>query len=140
MIMIKSITHFIKYSKLKLQNHFLEMMTATVSHDMRTPLNAILGIGKNLEMHIRGEAGLRFFKIIMNSAKLMHFLVNDLIDLFRIRNGKFTAVESRVDLKFHLTELIEVFELQAQEKGLGISLEHDPSIPKEVTVDIQRVK
>jgi signal transduction histidine kinase len=71
---------------------------------------------------------------------LMHFLVNDLIDLFRIRNGKFTAVESRVDLKFHLTELIEVFELQAQEKGLGISLEHDPGVPKEVTVDIQRVK
>jgi signal transduction histidine kinase len=106
MIMIKSITHFIKYSKLKLQNHFLEMLTATVSHDMRTPLNAILGIGKNLEMHIKGEAGLRFFKIIMNSAKLMQFLVNDLIDLFRIRNGKFTAVESRVDLKFHLSELI----------------------------------
>jgi signal transduction histidine kinase len=33
-----------------------------------------------------------------------------------------------------------VFELQAQEKGLGISLEYDHSIPKEVTLDIQRVK
>ena len=57
MIMVKSITHFIKYEKLKMHNHFLEMLTATVSHDMRTPLNAILGIGKNLEGHIKTEIG-----------------------------------------------------------------------------------
>jgi signal transduction histidine kinase len=99
MIMIKSITHFIKYQKLKLQNHFLEMLTATVSHDMRTPLNAILGIGKNLEPHIKSDTGIKFFRVIINSAKLMQFLVNDLIDLFRIRNGKFFSVENRVDLK-----------------------------------------
>jgi len=49
MIMIRSITHFVKYDKLKMQNHFLEMLTATVSHDMRTPLNSILGLGRNLE-------------------------------------------------------------------------------------------
>jgi signal transduction histidine kinase len=55
MIMVKSITHFIKYEKLKMHNHFLEMLTATVSHDMRTPLNAILGIGKNLEHHLKNE-------------------------------------------------------------------------------------
>jgi signal transduction histidine kinase len=65
------------------------MLTATVSHDLRTPLNAILGIGKNLEPHIKNDTGTKFYRIIMNSAKLMHFLVNDLIDLFRIRNGKF---------------------------------------------------
>ena len=47
----------------------------------------------------------------MNSAKLMQFLVNDLIDLFRIRNGKFTACEVCVDLKKHLSELIEIFSI-----------------------------
>ena len=99
MIMIKSVTHFIKYHKLKLQNNFLEMLTATVSHDLRTPLNSILGIGKILEVHIHGEIGARYIRIMMNSANLMQFLVNDLIDLFRIRNGKFTSCESRVNLK-----------------------------------------
>jgi len=111
MIMIKSITHFIKYQKLKLQNHFLEMLTATVSHDLRTPLNSILGIGRNLEEHIRGDIGARYLRIMINSAKLMQFLVNDLIDLFRIRNGKFTACEVCVDLKKHLSELIEIFSI-----------------------------
>lgn len=110
--MIKSITHFIKYEKLKMHNHFLEMLTATVSHDMRTPLNAILGIGKNLEQHVsKDEAGARFLKIMMNSAKLLHFLVNDMIDLFRIRNGKFTSNETSVELKDHIEEILDMFNL-----------------------------
>lgn len=109
MIMIKSITHFIKYQKLKLQNHFLEMLTATVSHDLRTPLNAMLGIGKNLEPYIKSDIGIKYFRVMINSAKLMQFLVNDLIDLFRIRNGKFSSTLTTVDLKLHLTDLIEVF-------------------------------
>jgi signal transduction histidine kinase len=123
--MIKSVTHFIKNQKLKLQNHFLEMLTATVSHDLRTPLNSILGIGRSLEYHINGEIGGRYLRIMMNSAKLMQFLVNDLIDLFRIRNGKFTANESTVDLKQNLSELIEIFSIQAQEKSLGLEFEYD---------------
>ena len=69
------------------------MLTATVSHDMRTPLNAIIGIGRNLEPHVTSEYGQKFLKIIMNSAKLLNFLVNDMLDLLRIRNRKFTKNE-----------------------------------------------
>lgn len=39
--MIKSLLPLVKYEKLKFENHFYEMLTATVSHDMRTPLNAM---------------------------------------------------------------------------------------------------
>jgi signal transduction histidine kinase len=111
MIMARSITHIIKYEQLKLQNHFLEMLTATISHDMRTPLNAILGIGKNLEPHVTHEAGTRYLQIMMNSASLLHFLVNDLLDLFRIKNGKFSKYETKVDIRQHLNELIDIFQL-----------------------------
>jgi signal transduction histidine kinase len=87
------------------------MLTATISHDMRTPLNAILGIGKNLEPHVADPAGSRFLRIMMNSASLLHFLVNDLLDLFRIRNGKFSKHEAKVDLRQHLAELVDIFHL-----------------------------
>ena len=129
MIMARSITHIIKYEQLKLQNHFLEMLTATISHDMRTPLNASLGIGKNLEPHVTHEAGSRYLQIMMNSAALLHFLVNDLLDLFRIRNGKFSKHETKVDIRQHLNELIDIFQLQASEKGLELMLFVDESIP-----------
>jgi signal transduction histidine kinase len=45
----------------------------------------------------------------MNSARLLNFLVNDLIDLFRIRNGKFSSFVSKIDLKSHLIELLDIF-------------------------------
>lgn len=49
--------------------------------------------------------------VIMNSANLLLFLVNDLLDLFRIKNGKFTKNESTVNLRQHLQELVEIFSL-----------------------------
>ena len=39
--MLKNLTRIIRLEKLQVENHFYEMITATVSHDMRTPLNAI---------------------------------------------------------------------------------------------------
>ena len=47
MVMIKSISQIVRYEKLKLENHFYEMLTATVSHEMRTPLNAMIGLLQN---------------------------------------------------------------------------------------------
>ncbi len=76
----------------------------------------------------------------MSSAQLLQFLVNDLIDLFRIRNGKFSKNESLADIRENLIELIAVFSLQAQEKGLKINFQCDEKIPQFITIDIQRIK
>lgn len=111
MIIAKSITHFVQNEQLKMQNHYLEMLTATISHDMRTPLNAILGMGKSIERYVQGESGKKFHQVIMNSAALLQFLVNDLLDLFRIKNGKFLKNEDTVDFPRSLQELMDVFQL-----------------------------
>ena len=49
MIMVKNLTPVIHYEKIKMENHFYEMLTATVSHDMRTPLNSMIGLLENVE-------------------------------------------------------------------------------------------
>ena len=48
MVVIRDITSGIKYEKLKMHSKLADMLTATVSHDMRTPLNAIISISKYL--------------------------------------------------------------------------------------------
>ena len=53
-IILKDLTPAFKYEKVKLENHFYEMLTATVSHDMRTPLNAMLGLINSLELFLSG--------------------------------------------------------------------------------------
>lgn len=89
MIMIKSLMPLVKYEKLKLENHFYEMLTATVSHDMRTPLNAMSGLLDSIRMFIQNEKGLRLLQIVDNSSRILLSLVNDLLDFSQIKNGKF---------------------------------------------------
>ena len=86
MIMLRNISSIVKYEKLKLENHFYEMLTATVSHDMRTPLNAMIGLLHNMETYVQDERGRKFLNIIMSSSKILLFLVNDLLDFFQLKN------------------------------------------------------
>jgi signal transduction histidine kinase len=67
----------------------MDMMTDTMSHELRTPLNIMLGIGKVIEVYVVEQTGKKYLKIMMNSAKLLHYLVNDLLDLLKIKSGKF---------------------------------------------------
>ena len=85
-----------KYERLKIQNNFQKMLTASVSHDLRTPLNAMIGLLGNLDQFIRDDSptGKHFLQIISNSTKFMLYLVNDLLDLYQLKNGKFRKNEA----------------------------------------------
>ena len=92
------------------------MLTATISHDMRTPLNAIISVSKNLitdfpNSRMCKKTWIKFLKIMLNSASLLNFQVNDLIDLFKIRTGKFKPLESIVNLHDEVMEIFEVFSI-----------------------------
>ena len=64
MVLFNRITSFVKYEKLKMENNFYEMITATVSHDMRTPINSISGLIHNLEHYITDAVGKKLLKIV----------------------------------------------------------------------------
>ena len=69
------------------------MITATVSHEMRTPINAILTQISSLEMILEGQTDqLKIIKVIKNSATLLLYLVNDMLDVYMIKNGKFQKI------------------------------------------------
>lgn len=82
-----------------MENHFLEMLTATVSHDMRTPLNSIIGLLANVEGSLTNEQAKKYLKIIKSSSKILLFLVSDLLDFFQIKNGKFKKNEQLVNIR-----------------------------------------
>ena len=58
------------------------MLTATVSHDMRTPLNSMIGLLNTINDYVKEDKGKKFLEIIKSSSKILLFLVNDLLDYF----------------------------------------------------------
>lgn len=47
-----------------MENNFNELLTATVSHEMRTPLNSMITLLKNIKRYINDPSGLELLKII----------------------------------------------------------------------------
>ena len=58
--MFKDITDSDKLNKVKMEKEFQEMVTATVFHDMRTPINSILSSTERLGKYITNEKGKRY--------------------------------------------------------------------------------
>ena len=89
------------------------MVTATVSHEMRTPINAILNQISNLEMILEGQTDqLQIIKVIKTSASLLLYLVNDMLDVYMIKNGKFQKINDKFLLKNLMMEIYEMFSFQ----------------------------
>jgi two-component system aerobic respiration control sensor histidine kinase ArcB len=98
MITMRDVSKMIQNEKLKVNSELTDMLAATISHDMRTPLNAIITVSKNVMHDLKHQSRLkrvteRYLKIVTNSALLLSYLVNDLTDLFKIRTGRFVPYE-----------------------------------------------
>ena len=92
-----------------------------VSHDIRTPLNAILGYSELLQEGIespveRAEA----LKSIRASGTTLLQLVNDVLDLAKMDSGKMTLVPEPVQLSRLTDEVFSSFRLAASEKGIEL--------------------
>lgn len=53
MLLIRNITHIIKYEKARTQGRYQELLTATTSHEMLTPLNSIINLSYFLESKVK---------------------------------------------------------------------------------------
>jgi signal transduction histidine kinase len=76
------------------------MITATVSHEMRTPINAIMTQLDSLDELLQGNRGAqKMTRIIKNSSQLLLYLVNDMLDVYMLKNKKFQIIEDKVRIK-----------------------------------------
>jgi len=81
------------------KNDFLTHM----SHDLRTPLNSILGFSQMMRVHTFGPLGdshyEEYAKLIHHSGEKLVSMVNDVLDFARIESGDYDVHESRIDIR-----------------------------------------
>ena len=90
----------------------------SMSHDMRTPLNAILGMTELAKQRLDDSNALvHCLEKIQSSGKFLLELINDILDMSRMEQGKLTLDNRRFDLRDCVEECLGNFRLQAQEEG-----------------------
>ena len=113
---------------------------ATMSHEMRTPLNGVLGmIGLLLDSPL-SERQRQQAELIRRSGQTLLVVLNDILDLSKIEAG-------RMDLElrpFHLAdtvrEVVSLLAVRAEARGLGLQLSLAPGLPARLVGDASRLR
>lgn len=113
---------------------------ATVSHEMRTPLNGILGLCRLLLTGGLDGAERRYAVSIMRCGHGLLDQVNDILDLRKIEDGKLDLDPAPCSLVPVFEEVMATVESLANEKALSLSLDIEPDVPDLVVVDRQRLR
>jgi signal transduction histidine kinase len=100
---------------------------ANMSHEIRTPLNGILGMAQIMALDGRDAAQADRVEVIRDSGEALLAIFNSILDLSRIEAGQLEIQPSDFDLEPAIRAAVQPFTAKAQDKGLGFSLEIDPS-------------
>ena len=113
-----------------------------MSHDIRTPMNAILGYTQLMEDELKGKElpeTLDHLKKLQQSGNLLLSILNNVLDMARIESGKMEIDESYGQIKEIQQTLLEIFDDEAKKKNIAfhytVNVEHE-----HVLTDITKVK
>jgi signal transduction histidine kinase/ActR/RegA family two-component response regulator len=113
---------------------------STMSHDLRTPMNAIIGMASIAQMHTDEPERVAdsLNKILLSGERLLG-IINSVLDMSKIESGNVILEEKPLSLPVFLEEMAEMFKTQTREKNLKFRLQIDPMEHENVIGDEQRI-
>jgi signal transduction histidine kinase len=112
----------------------------TISHELRTPMNGVMGMTELLLDTPLDEEQTQFASTVRDSANLLLGIINDILDFSRLDAGTMTLHVARFNLRETLRETIEPLEAQASAKGLEFVLHDSPDAPTALMGDAARIQ
>jgi signal transduction histidine kinase/CheY-like chemotaxis protein/HPt (histidine-containing phosphotransfer) domain-containing protein len=114
---------------------------ANTSHEMRTPLNAIIGLSEltlwkeDLDPNVHEN-----MSKIRNSGATLLGIIDDLLDISKIESGKFELVETEYDLPSVINDTVNLNIMRIGDKPIEFNIAIDEKIPAKLIGDELRVK
>ncbi|RYZ12784.1 MAG: response regulator [Comamonadaceae bacterium] len=113
---------------------------ANISHEVRTPLNAVMGLTRLLHQSPLTAQQREYLGLIDNASASLLALLNDILDLSKIEAGKLVFEQVRFDLGRWVREAVALHTPSAEKKGLSVTVDVSPELPDMVQGDPGRLR
>ena len=113
---------------------------ARVSHEIRTPINAVIGMNEMVLRESSEEDVKKYSMDIKTSAHALLGIINDILDFSKIESGKMEIVPTEYELNSMFNDLYNMFSLRARDKGLRFEVNVDPTLPSKLYGDDIRIR
>ncbi len=113
---------------------------STMSHDIRTPMNAILGLNEMVLRESGDDNIRRYSESIRTAGSTLLGIINDILDFSKIEAGKMEIINVDYSFASLLNDLVNMVQKKAEDKGLAFNLDIDRTIPVLLNGDEIRIK
>jgi PAS domain S-box-containing protein len=115
------------------------MFLANVSHEIRTPLTSVLASAELLVDSGLDRQQVTLAETLHRSAVRLLRLVNEILDFSAIEAGKATLYDVALDLRAVVLDAVALARPSAEERGLSLTVDVDPSLPTSLSGDPERI-
>lgn len=116
-----------------------DLFLATISHELRTPIAALIGLMELMSTKVESEENIELLSNAQLSATRLRLLVNDILDISKIKANQFHLDVRNGNVYTELSSLLRTYESNAEMKNLGFFLDWKPTPYVEAALDWLRV-
>lgn len=113
---------------------------SNISHEIRTPINAVLGMDEMILRECRDNVIRGYAIDIQNAGNILLGLINDVLDFSKIESGKMEIVPVKYDMVSVIHEVCNLIEIKAKAKYLTLEVQVSPELPVGFYGDEVRLK
>jgi two-component system, OmpR family, sensor histidine kinase VicK len=120
----------------RLKDEFLNL----AAHELRTPIQPILGLSEILRSKVGDSEHGEFLEIITRNAKRLQQLTQDILDVTRIESESLTLHKERINIHEVITQAVRNHRPEFEKAGGDLKLLYDPSDKQAIMLDADRIR